>query len=84
MLEQCNKVFKHSSSKQRIFLEFVQDDHLKAIIIAFIKQMFGQEGFVGVQRNGKCFGIMCLIDLLLDQFFTLIHSHPAPTISNRV
>jgi hypothetical protein len=43
--------FRHSmSSKQRIFPEFVQDDHLKAIIIAFIKHMFGQEGFDGTKR----------------------------------
>jgi hypothetical protein len=77
--------FKHLMNSKKIKIpEFVQDDHLKAIIIVFIKHMFGQEGFDGVQRDGKCFGIECSINLLLDQFSTLIHSHPAPTISNKV
>ncbi len=78
--------FKHlmSSKPKPKIPEFVQDDHLKAIIIVFIKHMFGQKGFDGVQRDGKWFGIECSINLLFDQFSTLIHSRPAPTISNKV
>jgi flagellar motor switch protein FliM len=60
-------------------------ENLKAIVTTIIEQMFGQEGFVSTQKDGRCFSIKkILVELLLDQLFTVIHNLFTPTIYNRV
>jgi hypothetical protein len=55
------------------------------VVVTIIEQMLDQEGFVGTQKDGRCFGIkQILVELLLDQLFTLIHNLFTPTIYNRV
>jgi hypothetical protein len=58
-------------------------ENLKAIVTTIIEQMFGQEGFVGTQKDGRCFGIkQILVELLLDQLLLsyIISLHLPSTI----
>jgi len=50
--------------------ELITFEKLEAVATTIIEQMFGQEGFVGIQKDGRCFGIKQIsVELLLDQLF---------------
>jgi hypothetical protein len=46
--------------------------------------MFCKEGFIGVQKDGKYFGIGCSINLFFYQLLTSIHNLFTPPIYNKV
>jgi hypothetical protein len=62
------------------FFKLMALEHLATIVIAIIEQILDKEGFTGVQRDDRYFGIGRSIDLLLYQLLTFIHSFFAPTI----
>jgi hypothetical protein len=62
------------------FLELMALEHLATIIITIIEQMLSKEGFIGIQRDDKYFGIGRSVNLFLYQLLTFIHSFFAPTI----
>ncbi len=45
-----------------------------------IKQMHSQEGVTNTQQNCRYFRIKCVVDLLCDQPYSLVHKLPALAI----
>jgi hypothetical protein len=88
MLKQSNKVayLRRTQDNEFVlnFFKLIALKNLTTIITIVNEQMLSKEGFIGTQKNDKYCGIECLVDLLLYQFFTLIHILSPPTIYNKV
>ncbi len=88
MLKQSNKVAYIQQTQDNEFVlnffKLMAFKNLTTIITTINEQMLNKEGFIGTQKDGRYFGIKCLVNLLLYQLFTLIHILSLPTICNKV